>query len=210
MIRVVVAEDHVLVREGIKKVLRPLEDVRLLGAVENLAQMFRLLESQEADLAILGLGPNGNDELEGLRLVRKKFPDLPILILSTHSEGRFGVQALKMGARGYVTKSMCIEEFVNAIRRIGQGGHYVSARLAEILAASLASENTLLPHYLLTVREAQVMRLLGSGMQIKTAAAELNLSISSVNTYRARIFKKLGVRSNAALVRYVIEHRLIT
>lgn len=209
MIRIVIAEDHELVREGIKKIIRPLRDVRVVGEACNIASTLKLIALHKPDVVTLDLSLNGVSELEGLVQIRQCYPHLPVLVLSMYPEERYAIRALKAGASGYVTKAMAAEEVVKGIRKIAGGGRYISQRLAEILAKDLANPSAQLPHTALTEREAQVLRLLGSGMQTKQVAAELSISVSSVNTYRGRIFKKMGLQSNAAVIRYAIEHGLI-
>lgn len=209
MIRIVIADDHELIREGIKKIIRSSRDIRIVGEAATVAETIELVAQHAPDLVVLDISLPGYDGIEGLAEVHHRFPAIPILILSMYPEERFAIRALKTGASGYITKAMAAEELVKAIRKIMSGGTFVSARLAELLALDVREPLRVSPHESLTNRELQVVSLLGSGKQVKQVAAELSISISSVNTYRARIFKKMGLPSNAALIRYAVEHGLV-
>lgn len=208
MIRVVVAEDHELVRVGIKKIVRPLTDISIVGEAATLTAALQLVEHLQPSVVILDLSLGEGGELDGIFHMRKRFPHIPLLVLSMHAEEKFAVKALVAGASGYVTKSMAAEEVIHGLRKVASGGRYISPRLAEILAKNLSSPGDTLPHHALTPRERQVLGLLGAGMQSKQVALNLAISVSSVNTYRARIFRKMNMSSTSALVRYAIEHEL--
>jgi DNA-binding NarL/FixJ family response regulator len=209
MIRVVIADDHELIRVGVKKIVRSCKDVRVAGEAIELEQALRLVREQAPDLLVLDISLPGSDSLEGLLRVRSEFPMLPVLILSMYPEDRFAIAALKAGAAGYITKSMAADELVHAIRRIHAGGSYVSPRLAELLALDLRQVTPAAPDEPLTEREREVVALIGAGKPAKQVAAELSISISSVNTYRMRIFRKVGVRGNAGLIRYALKNGLV-
>jgi DNA-binding NarL/FixJ family response regulator len=209
MIRIVIADDHELIREGIKKIIRSSRDMRIVGEAADIEGTIRLAEEHAPDILILDINLPGHDGLEGLEQVRRRFPGMSILILSMYPEERFAIRALKTGAAGYITKAMAAEELVKAIRKVMAGGSYISPRLAELLAQDVRAPRNTGPHESLTNRELQILRLIGAGRQIKQVAAELSISVSSVNTYRSRIFRKMGLSSNAALIRYAVEHRLL-
>ncbi|WP_136415125.1 MULTISPECIES: response regulator transcription factor [Oxalobacteraceae] len=209
MIRIIIADDHELIREGIKKIIRSSRDMRVVGEAGDVDGILALAAQHAPDIAILDIGLPGYDGLEGLAEVRRRFPDMPVLILSMHPEERFAIRALKAGAAGYITKAMAAEELIKAIRKVMSGGSYVSPRLAELLALEVREPHDAALHESLTDRELQVASLIASGKQIKQIAAELSISISSVNTYRLRIFKKMGLSSNASLIRYAVKHGLV-
>lgn len=209
MIRIAVADDHELIREGLKRVLMSTSDLVVAGEAATLAMALTLLARVEIDVLVLDLSLGGASELDGLRAVRDAFPTIPVLVLSLHPEERFAVPVLKMGAAGYVCKAMAAEQVVVAIRRISRRGRYVSPRAAELLADELSNPVPVRPHAQLSGREQEVLCLLGNGLPVKRIAAQLNLSISSVNTYRARIFRKMGLQSTAALIRYAVENGLV-
>jgi DNA-binding NarL/FixJ family response regulator len=209
LIRIVIADDHELIREGIRKIIRPQKDIQIVADAADLAQTMQMTSEHAPDMLILDISLPECDGLEGLEEVRRRFPHIPVLILSMYAEERFAIRALKAGASGYITKGMAAEELIKAIRKIMSGGTYVSARLAELLASNVRQPVNNYLHHSLTERELQVVSMLGAGKQIKQIAAELSISISTVNTYRIRVFRKLGLTSNAAVIRYAVEHQLV-
>jgi two-component system invasion response regulator UvrY len=209
VIKIVIIDDHELIREGIKKIIRSSREMVIAGEAADIKQALQLADLLAPDIIILDISLPGYDGLVGLIETHQRFPAIPILILSMYPEERFAIRALKAGASGYITKSMAAEELIKAIRKIMLGGTYVSPRLAELLATEVRAPRNTPSHELLTNRELQIISLLGSGKQVKEIAAELSISVSTVNTYRNRIFTKMGLRSNAELVRYAIEHHLV-
>jgi len=209
MIRVIIADDHQLIREGVKKVVADDPGIVVAGEAADLASLLQLLESVDVDVLLLDLTLSPTHELDALRTVMERFPDLHVLVLSVHSEERFGVAALKLGAAGYMPKSLTADILSKAIRRIHGGGRYLSETLGEMLAREVSSRQPKHAHERLTERELQVLRLLAMGMPVKQVADKLAISISSVNTYRGRIFTKLHLRSNAELIRYAIHHGMV-
>ena len=209
MIRIVIADDHELIREGVKKIIRSSRDMKVVGEAGDIEQAVELLARYTPDIAILDISLPGHDGLEGLAEVRRRFPGLPVLILSMYPEERYAIRALKTGAAGYITKAMAAEELLIAIRKVMAGGSYLSPRVVELLAMGVREPKFASLHECLTGREQQIVSLIGAGKQVKQIAAELAISISSVNTYRGRIFKKMGLSSNAALIRYAVEHGLV-
>lgn len=208
MIRVVIADDHQLVREGVKKVLSVDPDIMLVGEAADLQSTLAVLDTVEIDVLLLDLTLSPIHELDALRAVVERFPGIRVLVLSSHSEERFGIPTLKLGAAGYIPKSLTADVVLTAIHKVHAGGRYLSERLADILAQEVASPHPRYAHERLTDRELQVLRLLALGHPVKQVAARLAISISSVNTYRSRIFLKLKLRSNAELIRYAILHGL--
>lgn len=206
---VVIADDHELIREGVKKIIRSSRKMRIAGEAADIEQTLQLASTQEPDIIVLDISLPGIDDLKGLEMVRERCPAVPVLILSMYPEERYAVRALKAGASGYITKSMAAEELPKAIDKILSGGVYVSPHLAELLALEAQQPSRALPHERLTERELQVLTMLASALQVKQVAAELGISISSVNTYRSRIFYKTGMVSNAALIRYAVKHGLV-
>lgn len=209
MIKIIIADDHELIREGIKKIIRSSKDLRVVGEAPDVSAAIALIERFAPDLLVLDISLPGHDGLEGLNVIRKRFPALQIVILSMYPEERFAVDSLKAGAAGYITKAMAAEELIKAIRMVVEGGVYVSARLAELLALGVRDTSHRAASKCLTPRELTVVARLGAGRQIKQIAADLGISVSSVNTYRNRIFRKTGLSSNAALIRYAIDNKLV-
>jgi two-component system invasion response regulator UvrY len=210
MIQVVIADDHQLVREGVKKVLSTDPEIAVIGEAADLAGALEVLSTTTTDVFILDLSLSHVHELEALRTVMQLFPDLRVLVLSSHSEERFGIAVIKLGAAGYLWKSRTADEVVTAVRRVHAGGRYLSNTLADLLAREVASPEPRHAHDRLTSRERQVLVLLAMGSPVKQVAARLDISISSVNTYRTRILTKLDMRSNADLIRYALQHGLVT
>lgn len=209
MIRIVIADDHVLIREGVKKIVRASKDICIVGEACDIAETLHLVAKNIPDMIVLDISLPGHDGLDGVMEIRHRFPNIPILILSMFPEDRFAIRVLKLGVAGYVSKSMAAEELITAIRRVISTGSYISQRVAELLASSYRKSTNPAFFESLTNRELQVISLLGAGKQGKQIAAELSISISTVNTYRARIFDKMNVRSNAELIRYAVENGLV-
>jgi len=209
MIRVVIADDHQLVREGVKKVLSTDQEISVVGEAADLPSAIDVLAATQTDVFILDLSLGHQHELEALRTVMRLYPTMRVLVLSSHSEERFGISVLKLGAAGYLWKSRTADEVVTAVRRVHVTGRYLSDALADLLAREIASPEPRQAHDRLTERELQVLRLLAIGSPVKQIAARLDISISSVNTYRGRIFTKLEMKNNADLVRYALQHGLI-
>ena len=208
MIRLVIADDHQLIREGIKKTLTSDSGIEVVGEAWDLPSLLSLLAEQQVDILLLDLSLSPPDELTALRTVRERFLQVPILVISAHPEGRFGIDSLREGASGYVTKSMTVDVIEKAVHKVCGGGRYVSEALADLLACELTAPKNPLPHEVLTERESQVLMLLASGLTIKQVAGKLDISISSVNTYRSRILGKMQLKTNAELIRYAVKHGL--
>lgn len=205
MIRTIIADDHELIREGIKKTVHLARDIRVVAEAADLAEAVQRVAQHAPDVLVLDLALPGYQGLEALAAIAGEYPDLPILVLSMFPEERFAIGALKQGAAGYINKAETAKDLVGAIRKVAGSGAYISPRVAELLAFD---SREIHPHERLSEREMQIASLFGSGKQVKQIAAELSISVSSVNTYRSRILGKLGLRSNAELIRYVIEHQL--
>jgi two-component system, NarL family, invasion response regulator UvrY len=206
LIRVVIADDHELIREGIKKIVRPCTDLKIVGEAADLGQAIALIAQVRPDVAVLDISLPDYDGLDGLAELRRHFPALRIVMLSMHPEERYALPALRAGALAYVSKARASTELVDAVRAAALGNGWLGARARGLLDADTRPPRA--PHHSLTPREAEIVALIGAGLQIKQVAAELGISVSSVNTYRARIFRKMGMSSNAALIRYALQHGL--
>lgn len=209
MTRILVADDHPLLRSGLRQVLAHEPDLLVAGEAEDSEQVLQCVEQEPWDIVILDITMPGRSGLDVLRDLRKKRPDLPVLVLSMHAEDQFAVRAIKAGANGYISKDNAATEVVRAIRKILTGKKYVSPRLAEILADALNSETDRPLHETLSDREFQVLCQLASGKTVSQIAAEVSLSVKTVSTYRARILEKMGMRNNAELTRYAIQNGLV-
>ena len=209
MINILIADDHVLIREGLKKILNSEPDMTVVGEASNVVELFKSLELLTVNIVLLDITMPGESGLDALKELRLKYPHVPTLILSFHPEHRFAVRALKAGAAGYLTKQSAAEEVAQAIRKVVGGGKYVSAALAEQLATELDDASGKPLHETLSDREFQVMRLIAAGKKSSEIAEELAVSVNTINTYRVRIFEKMKMQSNVELSRYAVEHGLI-
>ncbi len=209
MINVLIVDDHALIREGVKKTISGEPDMTVVGEAGNVVEMLKELERLSVTVALLDITMPGESGLDALKELRQNHPHLPVLILSFHPEHRFAVRALKAGASGYITKESATEELVQAVRKVANGGVYVSTALAEQLAMELKDTGTKLPHETLSDREFQVMRLFAQGKKSSEIAEKLGVSVNTVNTYRMRILEKMNMQSNVELSRYAVEQGLI-
>ena len=209
MIRLAIADDHPIVREGLRRIASEDASISVVGEASNGAELLRLLGAAAVDVVLLDVSMPGSTFVETLRDLREKHPTVKVLALSAHPEDQWAARALQGGAAGYLTKDHSPEQLVHAIRRVARGGKYVSESMAEKLAGMVNNGMTRPPHERLSDREFEVLRALGSGMMVKEVAAQLRLSAKTVSTYRARLLEKMGLKSKADLVRYVSAHELL-
>jgi two-component system invasion response regulator UvrY len=209
MVRILIADDHPIVREGLKQILSDTQDMQLAGEASNGGEVMDQVERGLADVVVLDISMPGESGLDVLRKLRARHPTLPVLMLSIHSEDQYAIRSLRAGASGYLTKESLPDELVTAIRRVAQGRRYVTEALAERLVTRLDSRLERPPHESLSDREYQVMRMIASGRALKRIATELGLSPKTVSTYRARVLEKTGLRNNAEITRYALQHDLI-
>lgn len=209
MINVFIADDHALIREGIKNLLNPLSDIKLVGETANPYEVVGLIKKTKCDVLILDLSMPGKDGLDVLKEIKSIYPETKILIMTMLPEDQFAKRTLKAGASGYLTKESAPDELITAIRRIASGRKYVSQSLAERLAQDLDDASQKPIQELLSDREFQVMKMIASGKSQTKIASELSISISTVNTYRSRILEKLNLTSNAELIHFVYQNNLI-
>lgn len=206
---IVIADDHAVVRKGLRQLIVEAADMTVVGEAASGDELLSLLRSCEVDVVILDLSLGVRSGLDLVKQVKSGWPRLPVLILSMHPEELFAVRALRTGASGYVEKNSAPEELLMAIRRVARGGTYVSGRISEKIAADIARGGAaVLPHERLSDRELEVLRLLGFGMSVTAIAHALNLSVKTVSTHRTRVLAKTGLRNNADIVEYVIAHDL--
>lgn len=208
MIRIAIADDHAIVRKGLRQILAETNDLAVTGEAASADELLTLLRAQPFDVVVLDLTLGSRDGIDLLKTVKSEFPRLHVLILSMHAENLFAVRALRAGAGGYLQKEGAPEELLSAIRRIAAGRTYVSPAMAERFAIDLTRDSEKLLHERLSDREFQVFRALGSGKSVKEIADALNLSVKTVSTYRTHILTKTGLRNNADIVSYVHAHQL--
>ncbi len=210
MIRIAIADDHAIVRRGLKQIIAGIPELTVTGEAASSDELLTLLRSQTFDLLVLDLTLGARSGIEVLKQVKSQYERLPVLVLSMHAEELFAIRALRAGASGYVQKEGAPEELVQAIRRIAAGGTYVSSNMASAIAAHMfqGGGRPTLPHERLTDREYEIFRLLGSGKSVGEIATSLNLSVKTVSTHRTHILKKTGLRTNADIIRYTILNHL--
>jgi len=209
MTRIVIADDHAVVRKGLRQLIFEGEDMTVVGEAASGDELLTVLRSRAVDVVVLDLSLGDRSGLDLLKHIKSEFPRVPVVILSMHPEDLFAIRALRAGASGYVEKNSAPEELLTAIRRIARGGTYVSAQVGEKIAADMVRGGAaVLPHERLSDRELDVLRRLGSGMSVTAIAHALNLSVKTVSTHRTRILAKTGLRTNADIVDYVIAHGL--
>ncbi|RMI09633.1 MAG: DNA-binding response regulator [Calditrichaeota bacterium] len=209
MIRVFIADDHPLIREGFKKLIDKEVDITVVGEASDSDRIVQFFRDHDCDVLVLDINMPGKGGLEVLQDIKRWHPNLKVLILSIYPEEQFAVRALRAGAVGYITKESAPEELVKAIRKVHQGGRYISETVAEHLAREVNSSRKREPHEALSPREFQVFHMLGQGKTVQEIAHELSLSLSTVNTYRRRILEKTGLKSNAEIIHYAIKNKLV-
>ena len=209
MIKILVADDHAIVRQGLKQIVAQEADLLVGGEAQNAEQVLRLVRKQEWDVIVMDISMPGNNGLELLKQLKHERPRLPVLILSMHPEDQFGVRALKAGADGYLTKESAPEELVGAIRKVSHGGKYVSPALSDQVLMDIAPHRDKPVQERLSDREYQIMQLLASGKTVSQIAKELCLSVKTISTYRARILVKMNVKTTVEHTHYAIQHRLV-
>lgn len=208
MIRIFIADDHALIRKGLKKIVDKEPDISVVGESQTGSETIDFVAKLEYDILVLDLGLPDRPGLEVLKEVKRARPHQCVLVLSMLPEDGFALRTLKAGADGYLSKESAAAEFVVALRRIARGQKYLSQELSQDLLQKLREDTSSLPHEALSDREFQVLRLIGSGRTTSQIADELNLSASTVNTHRAHILEKMHLSTTAELMRYVIENRL--
>lgn len=207
--RIFLADDHALVRSGLKLILSEALPDAKFGEAGNCRQAFAATIENHWDLVILDISMPGRGGLDVLKEITAQRPKTPVLVLSMYAEKQFAVRALRAGAAGYLTKASAATELVKAVEHILAGGRYVSAVLAELLAAELGHTNGGVLHERLSAREFEILRLIASGKTVKEIAYELNLSHNTISTYRTRILEKMKMRTNAELTNYAISNKLV-
>ena len=209
MINILIADDHPLVREGLKKILREESDIKVCGEAKNGDELLKLLEQYEVDVVVLDLSMPGRSGLDMLTIIKNRWSHVAVIILSMHPEERFAVRAIKLGASGYVNKDAAPYDLVKAIRKAVRGGKYITQCVGEQLAAEVGYSNKKLPHEKLSDREHEIFCLIASGKTMKQIADDLNVSTHTIYSHRERIFEKLNLKSNIELTQYALRNKLI-
>ena len=211
MIKVFIVDDHEIIREGLKKILKEESDLVVVGEAQDGSELFEKMKKSdfECDVMLLDMNMPGRSGIDLLSDIKQMKPEMYILVLSIHPEDKFALRTLKAGASGYLCKDTALDELVVAIRKIYAKGRYLSPTLAEQLAFDVMPQKEALPHEQLSNRELEIMFMLAEGKKVKDIATDLELSISTVFTYRVRIFEKLKVKNNVELTHYAITNKLI-
>jgi two-component system invasion response regulator UvrY len=209
MIKVLVADDHVVVRRGLRQILAETPDIVVSGEAETADEVMRLVLREPWSAVVLDIKLRSGSGLELLSWIRRERPQLPVLILTVYPEDQYAVRAIKAGAAGFLTKESAPDKLIEAVRKVAGGGRYVSPELAEALASIFAGEASGLPHERLSDREFEVMKMLASGKTVSQVAHELALSVKTVSTHRTRILKKMNMRTNAELTHYAVRGGLV-
>ena len=206
---ILIADDHPVVRRGLKQILASEQDMVVVGEAENGHEALALIRKLEWDVAILDFSMPGRSGVDLLKEIKREHPSRPVLVLSMFPEELNATQVFRAGGTGYLNKESAGNELITAIRKVMSGGKYISPNLAERLASMLAPDAAIPLHEMLSDREYRVMWLLASGKRINQIAKEMFLSPSTISTYRGRILKKLDLENNAQLVQYAVKHRLV-
>jgi two-component system, NarL family, invasion response regulator UvrY len=209
MMRIIIADDHTIVRRGLKQILLddyPSAEIEEVCDAESLIKKVIL---EKWDVVITDLSMPGRSGLDALQQIKQSFPRLPVLILSVHPEDHYALRVLKAGAAGYISKDTAPEELVKAVQKVLMGKKYITPSVAEKLATSLYDDNDKPAHELLSDREFEVMKQIAGGKSVSDIAAAMNLSVTTVSTYRTRILTKMNMKANAELTVYALENKLI-
>ncbi len=209
MIKILIVDDHAIVREGLNRIIQSEQDMYVAGMAKDGSEVIRLMLENEVDVVVLDISMPGKSGLDMIKDVKQVQPLVKILMLSMYPEERFAMRSIKAGASGYLTKEMAPEEIVNAIRTIHSGRKYITSALADMIADELQNPSEKVPHELLSDREFEVLCMLAVGKPVVEIAAVLSLSESTVSTYRMRILQKMGLKTNSDLIHYGIEHGLV-
>jgi two-component system invasion response regulator UvrY len=209
MIKILIADDHAIVREGLKQIVALEKDLRVTGEAGSAAELFEQLEKQSFDIIILDINMPGRSGLDIMKDLNSRFPNLPVLILSMYSEEQYGFRAIKTGASGYLKKVSAPEELVTAIKKIVSGGKYISPALAENLAKNVSIKSTKPVHENLSNREYEIMCKIASGKSAEEISDELSISINTFYSFRNRILYKMKLKSNVEITQYVLHNKLL-
>ncbi|MDP8247339.1 MAG: response regulator transcription factor [Candidatus Tritonobacter lacicola] len=209
MIKILIADDHIIVRRGLKQIVAEFSDMVVTDEASNFQEVLDKVDKKDFDVVVLDITLPGRSGMDVLKQIKSQDPKLPVLVLSMHPEEQYAVRALRAGASGYLTKESAPDELIAAIRKVATGGKYISPSLAEKLAFELDTGTAKSPHEALSDREYQVLCMIASGKTVKEIAEELILSVKTISTYKARILEKMRMKSNAELTHYAIKNRLV-
>ena len=209
MIKIIIADDHPIVRAGMKQIIAEDPDLHVTDEAADGRQLLHKIRAENFDVVILDITMPHIDGLDVLKQLKVEKPKMPVIILSIHPESQYALRVLKAGASGYVTKTSAPDELISAVRKVHRGGKYISPSIAEKLAFQLETDFKEMPHEALSDREYQVLCLLASGKTVTEIAEELALSVKTVSTYRSRILEKMNMKNNAELIHYAVQNKLV-
>jgi len=208
VIRIVIADDHAIVREGLKRIVSSIADMEVAGEAGNGTEVMQRVRELAFDVLVLDLSMPGRSGMELIKLARGEKPQLRILVLSMHQESQYAVRAIKNGASGYLTKESAPGQLEQAIRKVASGGAFISAEVAEQLALGAMPGSEAVPHESLSNREFEVLQLLVAGVSMTDIATRLNLSVKTVSTHKTNLMQKMGLQNQSELIRYALKHGL--
>ena len=208
MINILIVDDHLIVREGIKRLIDDTSNMRIVAEASSGQEAIDMICNNKYDLILLDISMPGQNGLQTLKQIKKYNKNISVLMLSMHSEEQYALRSIKAGASGYITKETAADQLVIAIRKITDGRKYISKEVAELLATDLYHEQDKDPHENLSDREFEILKMIANGKTIKAIATELIISPKTVSTYRSRILKKLNMQNNSDLIYYVIDYKL--
>ena len=208
-IRVLIIDDHAVVRQGLKTILADISGVQVAGEASNSVDALRLIRSQSWGLVLLDISLPGKSGLELLKVIKAEQPTTPVLVLSMYPEDQYALRVLKSGADGYLTKESAPDQLVHAVRKVASGGKYISQAVAEKMAGDLVANRPGTLHDALSNREFEILRMIASGKTLTQIAEDIRLSVKTVSTYRTRIMAKTGLQNNAEITHYAIRNGLV-
>ena len=208
-IKVIIADDHAILRAGLKQVLAETDDIEVIAEAQTANEAIKLSRGPDANVLLLDISLPDRSGIEALKYIKKENPRIAVLMLSMHREDQYAVRALKAGASGYLCKQSASNELVNAIHTVAKGKKYITATVAEILAEQVSGDNEKAPHEMLSDREYQTLTLIASGLSVSEIAAKLSLSVKTVSMYRTRLLEKMQLKHNAELTHYAIKNNLV-
>ncbi len=209
MIKVLIADDHAILRQGLKQMLQETDDIMVINEAENASGALQLALKEDAHVLLLDISLPDRSGIEVLKQIKNEKPKLAVLMLSAHREDQYAIRALKAGASGYLSKESALAELVIAIRTVAKGKKYVGLAVAEALANNLYTDSDKPAHALLSDREFQTLTLLASGLRVSDIALKLSLSVKTISMYRSRLLAKLNLKNNAELTHYAIFNKLV-